>query len=357
MSASQPDLKSELKLDESPHRRYNPLTREWILVSPHRAKRPWQGQVEDPPREDRPTYDPTCYLCPGNVRANGEKNPAYSATYVFDNDFPALMEDISPGSYQPHPLIHAESERGIARVLCFTPRHDLTLAEMDIQTIRQVVDAWVEQFNDLGKQPFISYVQIFENRGAAMGASNPHPHGQIWASERLPQQVALEDASQRDYWQQNGRSLLTDYLAEELRLQERIVYENDSFAVLVPFWAVWPFETMLVSKRHVTALPDLTNSERSGLADALHEVTVRYDNIFRMSFPYSMGFHQRPVSAGDWQHWHLHAHFYPPLLRSATVRKFMVGYELLGTPQRDITAEQAAARIREQSAVHYKVGG
>jgi len=349
-----PSLKSDLKLDETPHRRFNPLTREWILVSPHRAKRPWQGQVEEPVREDRPIYDPSCYLCSGNVRANGEKNPAYSTTYVFDNDFPALLEDVPTGSYQPHPLIQAESERGIARVLCFTPRHDLTLAEMDTATIRVVVDAWVEQFIDLGKQPFIRYVQIFENRGAMMGASNPHPHGQIWASERLPQQVLLEDASQREYWQHNGRSLLADYLAEELRLHERIVYENESFAVLVPFWAVWPFETMVISKRHVSALTDLTDSERTGLADALYAITVRYDNIFRMSFPYSMGFHQRPIGTDDWQYWHLHAHFYPPLLRSATVRKFMVGYELLGTPQRDITPEQAAERIRQQNAVHYK---
>ncbi len=343
-----------LDLGESPHRRYNPLTREWILVSPHRAKRPWQGQVETPPQEHLPAYDPTCYLCPRNVRANGEKNPDYESTYVFDNDFPALLPDIPTAEYSPHPLLHAESERGTARVLCFTPRHDLTLARMDVSTIRRVVDAWVGQYQELAQKPFISYVQVFENRGAMMGASNPHPHGQIWANEHLPQQVMLEDASQREYWQQHGTSLLGDYLIEELRTGERTVYQNAGFAVLVPFWAVWPFETMIISKRHVTAMTELDDQERTDLADALHNITVRYDNIFQTSFPYSMGFHPRPVSAGDWQHWHFHAHFYPPLLRSATVRKFMVGYELLGSPQRDITAEQAAARIREQSDIHYQ---
>jgi UDPglucose--hexose-1-phosphate uridylyltransferase len=343
-----------LVLDEHPHRRYNPLTREWILVSPHRSKRPWQGQTETPPQDERPVYDPTCYLCPGNVRANGQHNPQYESTYVFDNDFPALLPDIPSGDYQPNPLLRAQSERGLARVVCFTPRHDLTLAEMDTPTIRHVVDAWVQQYAEIGQKSFIGYVQVFENRGAMMGASNPHPHGQIWASQHLPQQVALEDATQREYWQQHGVSLLSDYLAQEQSLGERIVYQNDSFVVLVPFWAVWPFETMLISKRHVSAMADLSDDERNGLADALRNVTVRYDNLFSVSFPYSMGFHPRPVSEGNWSHWHFHAHFYPPLLRSATVRKFMVGYELLGTPQRDITPEQAAQRLREQSDVHYR---
>jgi UDPglucose--hexose-1-phosphate uridylyltransferase len=344
-----------LKLDEHPHRRFNPLTREWILVSPHRAKRPWQGQVEEVLQDKRPVYDPTCYLCPGNTRANGEKNPDYKSTYVFDNDFPALLPDIPTGEYLPSSLIQAHSERGMARVLCFTPRHDLTLAEMDVPTIREVVEAWVEQYHDLGQKPFISYVQIFENRGAMMGASNPHPHGQIWATEHLPQNLMLEDNAQRDHWHENHTSLLSDYLAAEQKIGERIVYQNDSFAVLVPFWAEWPFETMMISKRHVGAMSDLNDAERDGLADALHNITVRYDNIFRTSFPYSMGFHQRPTTDGNWDHWHLHAHFYPPLLRSATVRKFMVGFEMLGSPQRDITAEQAAARIREQSKIHYKL--
>ncbi len=347
-----------LALDEHPHRRYNPLTREWILASPHRARRPWQGQVEKPSQEERPAYDPACYLCPGNVRANGEHNPQYESTYVFDNDFPALLPDIPQGDYSAGQLIHAESERGLARVVCFTPRHDLTLAEMDTPTIRRVIDTWVDQYADLGSKPFIRYVQVFENRGAMMGASNPHPHGQIWASEHLPQEVLLEDETQREYYLKNGASLLGDYLAQELKLRDRVVYENGSFVVLAPFWAIWPFETMIISRRHITAMDELDDAERNDLADALHNLTVRYDNLFQTSFPYSMGFHVRPTTGPDsgttWQHWHFHAHFYPPLLRSATVRKFMVGYEMLGTPQRDITAEQAAARIREQSAVHYR---
>ncbi|MBE2193910.1 MAG: UDP-glucose--hexose-1-phosphate uridylyltransferase [Anaerolinea sp.] len=342
-----------LILSDHPHRRYNPLTREWVLVSPHRTKRPWQGQVEKPPAETRPKYDPKCYLCPGNVRANGEHNPQYPGTFVFDNDFPALLRDTPAEEYNPHPLLRAQGERGIARVVCFSPHHDLTLAQMESADIRTVVDTWAEQYLDLGSVPYVGYVQIFENRGEMMGASNPHPHGQIWASERLPQQAVLEDAAQRDYFAEHGRSLLEDYAAVEIKAQERLIYENEAFVVVVPFWAVWPFETLLISKRHVSAVCDLESAERDALADALHHLTVRYDNIFETSFPYSMGLHQRPTLEGDWAHWHFHAHFYPPLLRSASVRKFLVGYEMLGTPQRDITAEQAAARIREQSAVHY----
>jgi UDPglucose--hexose-1-phosphate uridylyltransferase len=342
-----------LILNEHPHRRYNPLTREWVLVSPHRAKRPWQGQVETTPAENLPSYDPSCYLCPGNIRANGNRNPAYTATYVFPNDFPALLTDTPGEVYSPHPLLKAQGERGIARVVCFSPRHDLTLALLPAAEIRLVIEEWCRQYSDLATQPHISYVQVFENRGAMMGASNPHPHGQLWASENLPQSILVEDASQRDYWREHGRTLLGDYLQYELQSGERLVYQNDGFAVVVPFWAVWPFETMIISKRHVTQMIDFSEAERDALADALHNLTVRYDNIFRVSFPYSAGFHQRPVSAGDWAHWHWHAHFYPPLLRSATVRKFLVGYEMLGTPQRDITAEQGAERIRDQSAVHY----
>jgi UDPglucose--hexose-1-phosphate uridylyltransferase len=340
-------------LSDHPHRRFNPLTREWILVSPHRTQRPWQGQVETPPKDERPRYDSSCYLCPRNMRANGERNPAYTSTFVFENDFPALLPDTPPGEYHPHPLLLAHSERGTARVVCYSPRHDLTLAEMDVPAIRLVVETWVDQYADLERYSFIGYVQVFENRGAMMGASSPHPHGQIWCSERLPQQVALEDVSQREYLANEGRSLLSDYLDVELEQGERVVYQNDAFVVLVPFWAVWPFETMIVSRRHVTEMAAFDDAERDALAEALRNITVRYDNIFRVSFPYSMGFHQRPVMDGDWAHWHWHAHFYPPLLRSATVRKFLVGYEMLGTPQRDITPEQAAARLREQSEVHY----
>ncbi len=341
-------------LSDHPHRRYNPLTREWVLVSPHRTKRPWQGQVETPPAETRPEYDPECYLCPNNLRANGERNPNYTSTYVFTNDFPALLPDTPEGVYAPHPLLRAESERGTARVICFSPRHDLTLAEMQPAAIRLVVDEWCRQYEELAAMPHIGYVLIFENRGAMMGASNPHPHGQLWASEHLPQQILLEDVSQREHWQAHGRSLLADYLEVELELGERLIHVNAHFAVLVPFWAVWPFETLLISRRHVGAMTDLNAAERDSLAEALHALTVRYDNLFQVSFPYSAGFHVRPTLSGDWTHWHFHAHFYPPLLRSATVRKFLVGYEMLGTPQRDITPEQAAERLRSLPSRHYK---
>jgi UDPglucose--hexose-1-phosphate uridylyltransferase len=343
-------------LGDHPHRRYNPLTREWVLVSPHRTKRPWQGQVEQPAPEERPRYDPTCYLCPGNERAGGVRNPEYEHTFVFTNDFAALLPDTPEGEFDREGLMLARSERGTSRVVCFSPRHDLTLAEMERDDLCRVVDAWAAQYDELGAMPSIGYVQIFENRGAMMGASNPHPHGQIWATEHLPLNVAREHESQHDYYRQKGRSLLADYLALELQEGARIVVENEHFVALVPFWAVWPFETMVVSRRHVGALTSLDSEERSGLADVLKRLTTRYDNLFKVSFPYSMGFHQSPTDGELHPEWHLHAHFYPPLLRSATVRKFMVGFELLGEPQRDITPEAAAERLREQSEQHYSAG-
>ena len=347
---------TEFTFTEHPHRRYNPLSREWVLVSPHRTKRPWQGQVETTAPEGRPAYDPKCYLCPGNVRANGEHNPQYEQTFVFENDFAALLPDTPHGSYEQG-LLRAESERGLARVVCFSPRHDLTLAQIDLDTLSAVVDVWAAQYEELGALPDITHVQIFENRGAMMGASNPHPHGQIWAQSHVPLQVQREHDSQADYFAQHGRSLLTDYLAQELELGERLICENEHFVALVPFWAVWPFEAMVISRRHVGAIPELNGEERRGLADIFKRLTARYDNLFQTSFPYSMGFHQRPTDGAAHPHWHLHAHFLPPLLRSATVRKFMVGYELLGEPQRDITAEQAAARLREQPETHYRSAG
>ncbi len=353
-----------LDLSDHPHRRYNPLTDEWILVSPHRAKRPWQGEVGDTPPDDRPQYDPDCYLCPGNTRVSGKTNPNYTSTFVFDNDFMALLPDTPATELQDHPLFRVQGEPGICRVICFHPRHDLTLARMAPADIRAVVDMWAEQTLDLGRRDFIGYVQIFENRGEMMGASNPHPHGQIWSTLRLPREAAKELKAQRDYFNAHGTTLLADYLAEEQRRKERIVYANEHWTVLVPFWAIWPFETLLVSHRVVQSVHQLDDAERDALGDALQQLTVRYDNIFRVSFPYSMGLHQQPTGGADfgkpggpeYPFWHLHLHFYPPLLRSATVRKHMVGYEMLGTPQRDITAEQAAARIREQGAVHYLEG-
>lgn len=342
-----------LDLSEHPHRRYNPLTDEWILVSPHRAKRPWQGQVEQPPAEHRPVHDPTCYLCPGNQRAGGKTNPSYTGTFVFENDFPALLPDTPTDEPDSHPLFKIQGERGICRVICFSPRHDLTLPQFESHEIRQVVDTWADQTLDLGSRDFIGYVQIFENRTALMGASNPHPHGQIWSTRHIPREIEKEITSQRAYFNAHGSTLLGDYLAEEQRRAERIVYSNEHFTVLVPFWAIWPFETMLISHRPARSIPDLDDAEREALGDALAHLITRYDNMFQIMFPYSMGFHQQPTDGGEYPFWHLHAHFYPPLLRSASVRKFMVGYELLATPQRDITAEQAAARLRELSDIHY----
>ena len=342
-------------LSNHPHRRYNPLSREWVLVSPHRTQRPWQGQVEQPAPEQRPAYDPTCYLCPGNQRAGGDRNPAYDGTFVFTNDYASLLLDTPEGTFeQGNGLIRAESERGTGRVVCFSPRHDLTLAEMAPAELAPVVDVWVEQYQELGALPQIGYVQIFENRGAMMGASNPHPHGQIWATEHLPLNVAREQDAQAEYFAANGRTLLADYLVLELQEGTRIVVSNEHFVALVPFWAVWPFETLVISRQPAGALPDLAADQRAGLADILRSLTTRYDNLFQVSFPYSMGFHQRPPDGAAHPEWHLHAHFYPPLLRSATVRKFMVGFELLAEPQRDITAESAAERLREQPAEHYR---
>lgn len=341
---------------DHPHRRYNPLTGEWILVSPHRAKRPWQGAVEETPPDTRPAYDPDCYLCPGNTRVSGIQNPDYTDTFVFDNDFMALLPDTPDDEPGDHPLFRMQGERGLCRVICFSPRHDLTLAQMDPAAIRRVIDTWAEQTLDLGTRDFIGYVQVFENKGEMMGCSNPHPHGQIWSTQRIPREIGKEIATQRAYYAAHGVTLLADYLAEERRRAERIVYANEHWTVLVPFWAIWPFETLLVPHRPARSVPALEDAERDALADALGQITVRYDNLFRTSFPYSMGFHQEPTDGGDYAFWHLHAHFYPPLLRSATVRKFMVGYEMLGTPQRDITAEQAAARLRDLRATHYLAG-
>lgn len=339
---------------EHPHRRYNPLTGEWVLVSPHRMKRPWQGQVEKAVPEQRPAYDQDCYLCPGNTRAGGVQTPHYTGTFVFTNDFAALLPDTPAGSFREGQLLVAKSERGLCRVVCFSPRHDLTLAEMTTAQIRPVVDTWVDQYAEIGALPFINYVQIFENKGAMMGASSPHPHGQIWANETLPNEVEKEDGHQRAYLKARGSCLLCDYLALELRAEERLICRNEHFVALVPFWAIWPFEAMIVSTRHLTSLLDLDVAERDSLADILRRLTVRYDNLFETPFPYSMGFHQRPTDGEAHPAWHLHLHFYPPLLRSATVRKFMVGYEMLAGPQRDITAEASAARLRVLPERHYR---
>jgi len=330
------------------HRRWNPLKREWVLVSPHRTQRPWQGQTEEKSAPPTLTYDPTCYLCPGNTRAGGHRTPDYTGTFVFENDFAALKSGVPIASMDLDNagLLRAEVETGICRVLCFDPRHDLTLATMSLPAIRRVVDAWEEQAAELGGRSDIGYVQIFENRGAMMGASNPHPHGQIWATRHIPNEPALECAAQKAYFSQYGTSLLSDYLALELKQRERIVAENETWATLVPFWATWPFETLVLPKRRVASLDELTNPERDGLAAILQQLTSGYNRVFDTPFPYSMGLHPAPSDAEPHPEWHLHAHFFPPLLRSASIRKFMVGFELLGSPQRDITPESAAETLR-----------
>jgi UDPglucose--hexose-1-phosphate uridylyltransferase len=343
-------------LFDAPHRRFNPLTREWILVSPHRAKRPWLGQVEKTPPENLPEYDPACYLCPGNERAGGVKNPAYTGTFIFDNDFASLLPegldgaDSAPGNAD---LFRAESETGICRVICFSPRHDLTLPQLSLDEAERVVATWSEQTAELYQNPNIVHVQVFENKGAVMGCSNPHPHSQIWSQSQIPTEPAKELLAQQDYFAAHGRPLLLDYRAEEQKRNERVVAANEHFTAVVPFWAVWPFEVLIIAHRAVTSLPGMSQPERRALAQIYQDITTRYDNLFEISFPYSMGFHQAPNDGREHPEWVLHAHFYPPLLRSATVRKFMVGYEMLAMPQRDITPETAAERLRSLPIIHY----
>lgn len=340
-----------MDINNTPHRRKNILTGEWVLVSPHRTKRPWQGKKDTPQQAETIAYDPNCYLCPGNERAGGAKNPNYSGTYSFTNDFAALLQ--SKDERFIDGLLEAESESGICKVICYSPNHGLTLPLMDVKSIIDVIKLWQSEYKELGGNPDINHVQIFENKGAIMGCSNPHPHGQIWAQRSIPQEVQKKIVQQKKYWDKNGRSILGDYINQERIAQQRIVSENDSFVALVPYWAVWPFETMIVPKRHVSSIIDLNEQEIVDYASILKILTIKYDNLFETSFPYSAGIHQSPTNGQNNKHWHMHMSFYPPLLRSAEVKKFMVGYEMFANPQRDITAEQAAKRLRDCNSTHY----
>ncbi len=339
---------------DHPHRRHDPLRDQWVLVSPHRMKRPWQGQTETPPADDKPAFDPGCYLCPGNERAGGHRNSEYERTFVFTNDFPALLPDVPPAPAGDDPLFRLDAVPGTCRVVCYSPRHDLTFCELPLVDVRRVVDLWAEQTAELGER--YRWVQVIENKGAMMGASNPHPHGQIWALDAVPTEVAREDATQRAYLERHGRPLLLDYARAELERGQRVVVANDHWLAVVPYWATWPFELMLLPHaRHVARLQELDDAERDALADVAKRAFTRLDNLFRTSFAYSFGWHGAPYTAdAATDAWQLHAHAYPPLLRSATVRKFMVGFELLAEAQRDLTPEQAAERLRALSDVHYK---
>ena len=334
-----------------PHRRYNPLLGEWVLVSPHRAKRPWQGQSEEPNNEQKPEYDPTCYLCPSNTRVNGEVNPNYTGTFVFENDFAALKSDTEVKS-ERHGLFQFETEQGCSRVICFSPDHSKTLPELTDQERSEVVACWKEQTRELGES--YRWVQVFENKGAMMGCSNPHPHGQVWAQQHLPSDPAKKLLQLKHYFNENRTPMLLDYAEQEITKDERVVCKNDDWVVVVPYWAAWPFETLLLPRFDVQSMHHLNDAQSNALAQILGDITARYDNLFETSFPYSMGWHSAPFDNESHPHWTLHAHFFPPLLRSASVRKFMVGYEMMAEAQRDLTPEQAADRLKALSSVHYK---
>ncbi len=338
--------------NDNPHKRYNVLTGEWVLVSPHRTKRPWQGKNEEPAKLSQIAYDATCYLCPGNTRASGDTNPNYSAPFSFVNDFSALLKDV-PEKKVNNGLLIAESESGICKVVCFSPNHALTLPIMTVEEIALVIQLWQKEFTALKNMTDINYVQIFENKGATMGCSNPHPHGQIWAQRSIPEEILKKTKHQKQYWADHKKSLLTSYLEQELKAKERILLENEHFVALVPYWAIWPYETMIIPRRKVQHIDQLTSEEIAGFAAIIKTLTIKYDNIFKTSFPYSAGIHQAPTDCSDHEAWQMHMSFYPPLLKSSTVKKFMVGYEMFANPQRDITAEQAAETIRMQSDTHY----
>jgi len=340
-----------LEINNQPHRRYNILTDEWVLVSPHRTKRPWQGKKDQTSFVKNSSYSEDCYLCPTNTRASGDVNPDYKKPYSFINDYSALLENTESITLK-NGLLKAESESGICKVVCFSPDHSLTLPLMSVSAISNVIELWQKEYKELGSNPTINHVQIFENKGAIMGCSNPHPHGQIWAQNSIPEVVLKKQLQQKKYWKSNGKSLLLEYLEQELELDERIVLQNSDFVALIPYWAVWPYETMIIPKKHYKNISEINEDERSSFAEIIKQLTTKYDNLFKTSFPYSSGIHQSPTDE-DHPEWHFHMSFYPPLLRSAEVKKFMVGYEMFANPQRDITAEQAAQTLKDLSIEHF----
>lgn len=345
--------KYKMDINTKSHRRYNILTGEWILVSPHRTKRPWQGKKDKTAELNKVDYDENCYLCPGNMRASGDQNPTYKDTFSFKNDFAALIEDQEHETFKDG-LLKAETEEGICKVVCFSPNHSLTLPLMSVKDIAKVVNLWQNEYLELGKKESINHIQIFENKGAIMGCSNPHPHGQIWAQNSIPEVVLKKQLQQQKYWEVNKKSLLSDYIQQEIALDERIILKNDHFVALVPYWAVWPYEAMIVPIKHYQHIGQLNNDGKIAFAEIIKGVTIKFDNLFLVSFPYSSGIHQSPT---DKEHpeWHFHMSFYPPLLRSAEVKKFMVGYEMFANAQRDITAEQAADTLKALDNNHYSL--
>ena len=339
-------------LNKVPHRRYNILTGEWILVSPHRTKRPWQGKTEKHDEEKNPEYVSDCYLCPGNKRSSGDMNPEYKEPFSFVNDFPSLLPDEDKESIN-NGLLIAESESGICKVVCFSPDHSLTLPVMEVEDIVNVVQTWKKEYEELGGNPNINYIQIFENKGEIMGCSNPHPHGQIWSQRSKPTEILKKSKHFKAYWKEHKRSLLEDYLKQELELDDRILEKNDHFVALIPYWAVWPYEAMILPRKHYAHIGLLNKEEELAFAQIIKKLTIKYDNLFETSFPYSSGIHQQPTDGTEYPEWHFHMSFYPPLLRSATIKKFMVGYEMFAGPQRDITAEQAAENLINLPKIHY----